>query len=135
MKKKNPTITDKGKKQQLNKSQVRKYCAKRRAMFLRNIGWSFEETVAQIMEEYGYAQSSAENLTAECATDMKAQYEKYVKDCRQRNMGRLNAIINKALEDNRPYDALKAIDIQNKMAGCYTTKVEVKDADFHIKFD
>lgn len=104
-------------------------------MYLRNIGWSFDEVVAQIMDEYGYAESSSKAIVAECASDMRKTYEKYVKDCRQRNMGRLNAIINQALEDNRPIDAIKAIDIQNKMAGVYTTKVEVKDTDFKIKFE
>lgn len=86
-----------------------------------------DEIIEQLMERYGYAQKTAGDIYAK---GLQYSVKEFVEDAEvilHKNMQRLEDLIEANLEDDNTNDALKAIDMQNKLSGNYETKVAVKN--------
>lgn len=109
---------------------------KREVIHKIQMGFDTDKEIKEwIMEEYGYTWWSAKLLFEECNRDVKNSYEKYLNGIAERNIKRLNAIIDKCDQEGRVKDQLNAIDMLNKISGLYTQKVEMNTKeDIEITF-
>lgn len=79
-----------------------------------------------LMEVYEYSQDRAERIYTDSKAEIDVAYEKYKEDVAKANIERLNAIIDDCDERGDRRSMLSAIDMLNKMANVYTTKIDVK---------
>lgn len=102
-------------------------------------GWERKDIIDSIVEHYGYAEGTAGNICDQAA----AQYGQHImhdtEKIMNKNMQRLEAIIDASLDNEDSTTMLKAMDMENKVCGVYETKVSVKgEGDtpiFKIKID
>ena len=76
-------------------------------------------------DEWKVSQTTMTNLITEAYERMKIGDEEYLENLRQINIKRLEDLYTDALASNDKASALKAMDLINKTAGLYTTKVEL----------
>lgn len=128
----------KEKKSKANRRNKR-YCAKSYAYLRICNDVPYSEIIAGIQEKYDYAEATARHIYEEASK----QYEKNLmadsEKIRNKNMQRLEGLIDASVEDADSATLLKAIDAQNKMVGAYETRVSVKGEGeapvFRIKVD
>lgn len=99
-------------------------------------GSTFREVRKYLQDTYNYHQRSADKLIAATSKELREHYEKYVDNMAAYNLTRLTEIINDCQQEGKYNEALKGIDILNKMANIYTKKVEIKtDEPIEISFN
>ena len=76
-------------------------------------------------DDWKISRTAMTNLINEAYEMMKIGDEKYMEELRQINIKRLEDLYTDALASNDKASALKAMDLINKTAGLYTTKVEL----------
>ena len=76
-------------------------------------------------DDWNISRTAMTNLINEAYEMMKIGDEKYMEELRQINIKRLEELYSDALASNDKASALKAMDLINKTAGLYTTKVEL----------
>ena len=76
-------------------------------------------------DSWNISRTGMTNLINEAYEMMKIGDEEYLENLRQINIKRLEDLYTDALASNDKANALKAMDLINKTAGLYTTKVEL----------
>ena len=76
-------------------------------------------------DAWNISRTSMTDLINEAYEMMKIGDEEYMEELRQINIKRLEDLYTDALASNDKASALKAMDLINKTAGLYTTKVEL----------
>ena len=76
-------------------------------------------------DDWNISRTAMTNLINEAYELMKIGDEEYLENLRQINIKRLEELYTDALASNDKASALKAMDLINKTAGLYTTKVEL----------
>ena len=76
-------------------------------------------------DAWNISRTGMTNLINEAYEMMKIGDEEYLENLRQINIKRLEDLYTDALATNDKASALKAMDLINKTAGLYTTKVEL----------
>lgn len=106
-------------KERPKRSKIRKYRAKLDVVCLIRQGYTRDDIIARLIEDYDYAEISAQNLYYEALKESVRTIEDYIKEASKSNVQRLLGIIDQCYNDKRYGDAMKGIDILNKMGGLY----------------
>lgn len=101
------------------KSKIRKYRAKLDVVCLIRQGYERDDIIQRIIEDYGYAQSTAMDLYYEAMKEAARSIDDYIKEASKSNVQRLLGIIDQCYADKRYGEAMKGIDMLNKMGGLY----------------
>lgn len=112
--------------------------AKSRAMHCISFGYSREEIIKLLQEEFGYSESTCIRIYTEANKELQYRANANAKKIAERNLARLDALIEESYDEGNFKDVIKAIDIQNKMTGQYETKVNVTtdtETPFTIKIN
>lgn len=99
--------------------KLRKWRAKLDTICLIRQGWTREDIVERLVEEFDYSQSTATGLYYEAQREACRSIEDYIKEASKTNVQKILSIIDQCYEDKRFGDALKGIDMLNKMGGLY----------------
>ena len=102
------------------RSKIKKWKAKLDIQCLINQGWSRDNIIEKIVEDYNYSQATAENLYYECHKIALKTVQDYLTEASKTNIQRIISIADKAFVEGRYGDSLKALDMLNKMSGNYS---------------
>lgn len=120
------------------KGRARKIAATNRALYYSNLGMLFSEVCDRIEEEFGYKKNSSfvEQIVMDARKIVKQNQEMYAQGIAQRNITRLEKIIQDALNEGNRALALKAMDLLAKTGNVYNTNIKIDNEDnksFEIK--
>lgn len=107
------------KKEPKRRSSHKKWRAKLDASTLVNQGWTREDIIEKLCEDYEYASATAQNIYYEALRNANKAISDYINEAAKINVQRLISIIDAAFAEKRYGDALRAIDTLNKMGGLY----------------
>lgn len=127
-----------GLKKYKERNKHRHRSAKSMAVHLIVFNHEREEVIQSIMDEFGYAESTANNIYAEAQKRIEGYTRYNAKKIAERNIQRLDVIAEEAYDNEDYKNSIKAMDILNKMSGQYETKVNVTsdtDKPFTIKLN
>ena len=97
----------------------KKWKAKLEAANLVNQGWSREDIIEKLCEDYEYAEATAETIYYAAQRNANKAISDYINEAAKVNVQRLISIIDAAFAEKKYGDSLKAIDTLNKMGGLY----------------
>ena len=103
---------------------------------LLRMNYDYEQIIERLQDEYGYSSNSAKKVLDKNKRKLKNSVEKKIDKMAEENINRIEAIIDECYEQRKYTDALKAIDILNKMGGQYTQKIDLNgnlNQEFVIK--
>ena len=103
---------------------------------LLRMNYDYDQIIERLKEEYGYSSHSAKQLLVKNKRKLKNSVEKKIDKMAEENINRIEAIIDECYEQRKYTDALKAIDMLNKMGGQYTQKLDINgnlNQEFTIK--
>lgn len=103
---------------------------------LLRMNYDYEQIIERLQDEYGYSSNSAKKVLDKNKRKLKNSVEKKIDKMAEENINRLEAIIDECYEQRKYTDALKAIDILNKMGGQYIQKLDINgtlNQEFTIK--
>ena len=103
---------------------------------LLRMNYDYEQIIERLQDEYGYSSHSAKKVLDKNKRKLKNSVEKKIDKMAEDNINRIEAIIDECYEQRKYTDALKAIDMLNKMGGQYTQKVDINgnlNQEFLIK--
>ena len=100
----------------------------------------WKEVCGRISKEFDYKEGSSfvEQIVKEARAKVKEIQEEYATGVAQRNIARIEQIIQDALKNGNQNLALRAMDLLNKTTNIYSNKIEIKNDDnksFEIKID
>lgn len=131
-------MEQKNEKQNLKKkSKIRKYRAKLDVVCLIRQGYERDDIIQQIIEDYDYSAATAQNLYYESLKEATRSIQEYIKEASKSNVQRLLGIIDQCYVSKRYNEAMKGIDMLNKMSGLYAPeehKIHTDD-NINITFD
>lgn len=90
------------------------------------MGKTQTEVAEYLMEQYDLCQRYAVALVKAAMHDVEENYVRYSANIAQYNIKRLNQIIDECFKEKKYQDALKAIDMLNKMGCLYTQNVHIE---------
>jgi len=97
-------------------------------------GMTYHDMVDKYVEEWGLGLKSVQNIINDTIAYMRSDEAK--ETLISMNTARLENIITDSMQDGDRKNAVKAIDIQNKMSGAYTEKVKIEgDTEINLNFD
>ena len=126
------------KKEPQRRSNHKKWRAKLESAILINQGWSREDIIEKICEDYEYAEATARNIYYEALRNANKAISDYINEAAKINVQRLISIIDAAFAEKRYGDSLKAIDTLNKMGGLYAPEehnINTNAEPIKISFD
>ena len=97
----------------------KKWKAKLQASTLINQGWSREDIIEKLREDFEYSEATAQTIYYAAQRNANKAISDYIKEAAKVNVQRLIAITDAAFVEKKYRDALKAIDTLNKMGGLY----------------
>lgn len=103
---------------------------------LLRMGYDYDYITERLKEEYEYTDNSAKKVIDKNKRKLKESVEKKIEKMANENINRIEAIIDECYQQKRYTDALKAIDVLNKMGGLYTQKIDLNgnlNQEFNIK--
>ena len=103
---------------------------------LLRMNYDYEQIIERLQDEYGYSSHSAKKVLDKNKRKLKNSVEKKIDKMAEDNINRIEAIIDECYEQRKYTDALKGIDMLNKMGGQYTQKVDINgnlNQEFLIK--
>ena len=107
------------KKEPQRRDSHKKWKAKLQASTLINQGWSREDIIEKLCEDYEYATATAETIYYAAQRNANKAISDYINEAAKTNVQRLISIIDAAFVEKKYCDSLKAIDTLNKMGGLY----------------
>lgn len=116
----------------------KKWKAKLEASTLINQGWSREDIIAKLREDYEYAEATAETIYYAAQRNANKAISDYINEAAKVNIQRLISITDAAFAQKKYGDALKAIDTLNKMGGLYSPEqvdVNMQGEPIKISFE
>lgn len=105
-------------------------------MSLLRMNYDYEQIIERLKDEFDYTDNSAKKVLDKNKRKLKNSVEKKIDKMAEDNINRIEAIIDECYEQRKYTDALKAIDMLNKMGGQYTTKIDINgtlNQEFKIK--
>ena len=109
------------------------YMVMRRMMNLILMGYDDDYIIAKMVEDFGSSEIQMRRYlkAATCALDDRnREWEKTIV---KKNFLRLDAIVDECYQKGKYKELLQAIDLQNKLAGAYETKIRFETPIFEIK--
>ena len=116
----------------------KKWRAKLESATLINQGWSREDIIEKLCEDYEYAESTAQNIYYEALRNANKAISDYINEAAKINVQRLISIIDAAFAEKRYGDSLRAIDTLNRMGGLYAPEehnINTNAEPIKISFD
>lgn len=113
----------------------RKRLAKKDILKMCSNGENYYDIQDYIMEKYGYVEKYVQALIADAKKEMDARYEKWLDRIADKNYQRLTVIVDECMSKNNYRDAIKAIEVLNKLGNLYETKINLSSDEFKIKID
>ena len=107
------------KKEPQRRDSHKKWKAKLNAAALINQGWSREDIIEKLCEDYEYSEATAQTIYYAAQRNANKAISDYIKEAAKVNVQRLISIIDAAFAEKKYGDSLKAIDTLNKMGGLY----------------
>ena len=126
------------KKEPQRRSSHKKWKAKLESATLINQGWSREDIIEKLCEDYEYSEATAHNIYYEALRNANKAISDYINEAAKINVQRLISIIDAAFAEKRYGDSLKAIDTLNKMGGLYAPEehnINTNAEPIKISFD
>lgn len=126
------------KKEPERRSSSKKWRAKLESATLINQGWSREDIIEKLCEDYEYAESTAQNIYYEALRNANKAISDYINEAAKINVQRLISIIDAAFAEKRYGDSLRAIDTLNRMGGLYAPEehnINTNAEPIKISFD
>ena len=135
-----PQSTEAGDQKMELSGSNRKMLAMDRALYYTSLGMCWKEVCGRISKEFDYKEGSSfvEQIVKEARAKVKEIQEEYATGVAQRNIARIEQIIQDALKNGNQSLALRAMDLLNKTTNIYSNKIEIKNDDnksFEIKID
>lgn len=106
------------------------------ALSLLRMNYDYDYIIERLKDEFDYTDNSAKKVLDKNKRKLKNSVEKKIDKMAEENINRIEAIIDECYEQRKYTDALKAIDMLNKMGGQYTTRVDLNgnlNQEFTIK--
>ena len=118
----------------------RRLAAMDRAMYYTSLGMCWTEVRDRVGAEFGYNEGSSyiDKIVTEARRKIKDIQDEYAVGVAARNIGRIEKIIQEALDEGNKNLALKAMDLLNKTTNIYSNKIEIKNDEnksFEIKIE
>ena len=107
------------KKEPQRRDSHKKWKAKLQASTLINQGWSREDIIEKLREDYEYSEATAQTIYYAAQRNANKAISDYINEAAKTNVQRLISIIDAAFAEKKYGDSLKAIDTLNKMGGLY----------------
>lgn len=112
-------------KPNLQNSSMRYSNATAMAMNLCRMGKPKAEVVEALVNTFGYTANVASNMYHKASAELREKYDKYKDKIADENIKRVEAIIDESYNTGDMTNALKGVDILNKMGNVYVNKVDV----------
>ena len=103
---------------------------------LLRMNYDYDYIIERLKDEFDYTDNSAKKVLDKNKRKLKNSVEKKIDKMAEDNINRIEAIIDECYEQRKYTDALKAIDMLNKMGGQYTQKIDLNgnlNQEFTIK--
>ena len=103
---------------------------------LLRMNYDYEQIIERLKDEFDYTDNSAKQVLDKNKRKLKNSVEKKIDKMAEDNINRIEAIIDECYEQRKYTDALKGIDMLNKMGGQYTQKLDINgtlNQEFTIK--
>ena len=103
---------------------------------LLRMNYDYDYIIERLKDEFDYTDNSAKKVLDKNKRKLKNSVEKKIDKMAEDNINRIEAIIDECYEQRKYTDALKAIDMLNKMGGQYTQKIDLNgnlNQEFKIK--
>ena len=126
------------KKEPQRRDSHKKWRAKLEASTLINQGWSREDIIAKLSEDYEYSEATAQTIYYAAQRNANKAISDYINEAAKVNVQRLISIIDAAFAEKKYGDSLKAIDTLNKMGGLYSPEqvdVNMQGEPIKISFE
>ena len=107
------------KKEPQRRDSHKKWKAKLNAATLINQGWSREDIIEKLCEDYSYSEATAQTIYYAAQRNANKAISDYINEAAKVNVQRLISIIDAAFAEKKYGDSLKAIDTLNRMGGLY----------------
>lgn len=101
-------------------------------------GYDRQDIINIIAEKYDYSLRGAQNLYYQALNEANEKIQTYIKSAAKSNINRLIGIIDQCYLDKRYNEAMKGIDMLNKMGGLYAPEehnIKTEAEPIIIKFD
>ena len=97
-------------------------------------GMTYHDIVDKYIQEWGLGYKSVQNIVNDTIAFMRSDEAK--ESFISMNAARLEGIISQTMKEGDHKNAIKAIDVENKMSGAYTEKVKIEgDSEINLTFD
>ena len=106
------------------------------ALSLLRMNYDYDYIIERLKDEFDYTDNSAKKVLDKNKRKLKNSVEKKIDKMAEDNINRIEAIIDECYEQRKYTDALKGIDMLNKMGGQYTQKLDINgnlNQEFLIK--
>ena len=116
----------------------KKWKAKLQASTLINQGWSREDIIEKLREDFEYSEATAQTIYYAAQRNANKAISDYINEAAKVNVQRLISIIDAAFAEKKYSDSLKAIDTLNKMGGLYSPEqvdVNMQGEPIKISFE
>ena len=116
----------------------KKWKAKLETATLINQGWSREDIIEKLREDYQYSEATAQTIYYAAQRNANKAISDYINEAAKVNVQRLISITDAAFAEKKYGDALKAIDTLNKMGGLYSPEqvdVNMQGEPIKISFE
>ena len=103
---------------------------------LLRMNYDYDYIIERLKDEFDYTDNSAKKVLDKNKRKLKNSVEKKIDKMAEDNINRIEAIIDECYEQRKYTDALKGIDMLNKMGGQYTQKIDLNgnlNQEFTIK--
>ena len=120
--------------------RTRRLAAENRAMYYSALGMCFTDVCQKICEEFKYKANSSfvAKIVSDARNLMKKKQEEYAENIAQRNIARIETIIQDCLNEGNRALALKAMDLLAKTGNVYNQTIKIDNNDnksFEIKIE
>lgn len=120
------------------KGKNRKNAAFNQAMYYTNLGMCWRDVCDKVADEFGYKRDSSfvDKIVGEARKLIKEKQEEYAKGVAQRNIARIETIIQECMAEGNKALALKALDLLGKTTNLYNTNIKIDNEEnksFEIK--
>lgn len=109
-------------------------------MYYTNLGMCWRDVCDKVADEFGYKRDSSfvDKIVGEARKLIKEKQEEYAKGVAQRNIARIETIIQECMTEGNKALALKALDLLGKTTNLYNTNIKIDNEEnksFEIKIN
>ena len=121
----------------MKKSKIRKYRAMLDCECMMLQGYDKDAIMEHLQEDYDYAEATAENIYYASMKRATEKLNDFMDEAKKTAVSKLISISDKSYSEGRYGDAIKSLDILNKIFGNYAPEKHtvITDEPIQIKFD